>query len=130
MTDKNENNNLINKAARDILTLARSLLIVRLRFLDIPHAQDVESVQVGPLYGYISLQPRKSIEGPTGMRNMARRKHTIIFQAGASLAIRKPSAPRKNSSNPMKVPISAIGCRRARRRLKKPPRVILSQRSS
>ena len=35
MTDKNENNNLINKAARDILTLARSLLIVRLRFLDI-----------------------------------------------------------------------------------------------
>ena len=35
MTDKNDNNNLINKAARDILTLARSLLIVRLRFLDI-----------------------------------------------------------------------------------------------
>lgn len=35
MTDKNDNNNLISKAAHDILTLARSLLIVRLRFLDI-----------------------------------------------------------------------------------------------
>ena len=35
MTEKNDNDNLIKKAARDILTLARSLLIVRLRFLDI-----------------------------------------------------------------------------------------------
>ena len=35
MTEKNDNDNLIRKAARDILTLARSLLIVRLRFLDI-----------------------------------------------------------------------------------------------
>ena len=35
MTEKNDNDNLISKAARDILTLARSLLIVRLRFLDI-----------------------------------------------------------------------------------------------
>ena len=35
MTDKNNNDILINKAAHDILTLARSLLIVRLRFLDI-----------------------------------------------------------------------------------------------
>ena len=35
MIEKSDNNNLINKAARDILTLARSLLIVRLRFLDI-----------------------------------------------------------------------------------------------
>ena len=35
MTEKNDNEQLINKAARDILMLARSLLIVRLRFLDI-----------------------------------------------------------------------------------------------
>ena len=35
MTDKTNNDILINKAAHDILTLARSLLIVRLRFLDI-----------------------------------------------------------------------------------------------
>ena len=35
MTEKSDNNNLISKAAHDILTLARSLLIVRLRFLDI-----------------------------------------------------------------------------------------------
>ncbi len=35
MIEKSDNNNLINKAAWDILTLARSLLIVRLRFLDI-----------------------------------------------------------------------------------------------
>ena len=35
MTDKTENNNLINKAANDVMTLARSMLIVRFRFLDI-----------------------------------------------------------------------------------------------
>ncbi len=35
MTDNTENNNLISKAASDIMTLARSMLIVRFRFLDI-----------------------------------------------------------------------------------------------
>ena len=35
MTDITENNNLINKAANDVMTLARSMLIVRFRFLDI-----------------------------------------------------------------------------------------------
>ena len=35
MTDKNDNDNIISKAAHDILTLARSILVVRLRFLDI-----------------------------------------------------------------------------------------------
>ncbi len=34
MTDKNENDKLIRKTAQDILLLARSLLTVRLRFLD------------------------------------------------------------------------------------------------
>ena len=35
MTDGTENNNLINKAAKDVMTLARSMLIIRFRFLDI-----------------------------------------------------------------------------------------------
>lgn len=35
MTNNNENDNLIRKAAMDVLTLARSILIVKFRFLDI-----------------------------------------------------------------------------------------------
>ena len=35
MTEGTEINNLINKAAKDVMTLARSMLIIRFRFLDI-----------------------------------------------------------------------------------------------
>ena len=34
MINAAENNDLINKAARDVITLARSMLIVKFRFLD------------------------------------------------------------------------------------------------
>ena len=35
MTDGTGNRNLINNAAKDVMTLARSMLIIRFRFLDI-----------------------------------------------------------------------------------------------
>ncbi len=70
MTDTTDNDNLIRKAARDILTLARSLLIVRLRFLDIA-------------IGRLELVPAEGITLRTdGMRIMYDPKHVIRSYKG------------------------------------------------
>ena len=61
MTDNTENNNLISKAANDVMTLARSMLIVRFRFLDIALSR-LESV---PLDGAtLSTDGTRLIYGP------------------------------------------------------------------
>ena len=61
MTDNTENNNLISKAANDVMTLARSMLIVRFRFLDIA----LSRLEAVPLDGAaLSTDGTRLIYGP------------------------------------------------------------------
>ena len=88
------------------------------------------SVHCGPLNEFNSPQPRMSSPFPHGMMNRPITKHRRNFHSSTSCVFGKAGPEKKNSAAPTSVPATTIGCRRVRRRLKKPQVLILPQRSS
>ena len=89
------------------------------------------SDQLGPLNEFISPQPRMSMRGPQGIISRPITKQSANIQPLHSIMNGKPALwPKKNRQAPVTVPAITIGCRRTRRRLKKPQVVMRFQRSS